>query len=66
MLVQVFIGGLLMGFGAVCSGGCNIGHTLSGLPMLAIGSIVATVAIVAGAWLTAYLVFNVFRKSPAI
>jgi hypothetical protein len=24
------------------------------------------VAIVAGAWLTAYLVFNVFRKSPAI
>ena len=66
MLVQVFIGGLLMGFGAVCSSGCNIGHILSGLPQLAIGSIVATVAIVAGAWLTAYLIFNVFRKSPAV
>ncbi len=65
MLVQVFIGGLLMGFGAVCSGGCNIGHALSGLPLLSIGSIVATLSIVAGAWLTAYLIFNVFRKSPA-
>ncbi|MEX1247732.1 MAG: YeeE/YedE family protein [Anaerolineales bacterium] len=64
MLVQVFIGGLLMGFGAVCSGGCNIGHTLSGLPQLSIGSIVATLSIIAGAWLTAYLIFNVFRKSP--
>ena len=65
MLSQVFIGGLLMGFGAVCSGGCNIGHTLSGLPLLSIGSIVATLSIVAGAWLTSTLIFNVFRKSPA-
>jgi uncharacterized membrane protein YedE/YeeE len=65
MLLQVFIGGLLMGFGAVCSGGCNITHILSGLPQLAIGSIVATVAVVAGAWLTAYLIFNVFRKGAA-
>lgn len=65
MLVQVFVGGLLMGFGAVCSGGCNITHILSGLPQLSIASIVATVAVLAGAWLTAYLIFNVFRKSPA-
>ena len=65
MLIQVFIGGLLMGFGAVCSAGCNIGHILSGLPQLAIGSMVAALAILAGAWLTAYLIFNVFRKSPA-
>ncbi|MEX2143076.1 MAG: YeeE/YedE family protein [Anaerolineales bacterium] len=66
MLAQVMIGGLLMGFGAVCSSGCNIGHILSGLPQLAIGSIVATLAIVAGGWLTAYLIFNVLRKSPAV
>lgn len=65
MLVQVFIGGLLMGFGAVCSGGCNIGHVLSGVPQLSIGSITAGVAIVAGAWLTSYLIFNVFRRSAA-
>jgi uncharacterized membrane protein YedE/YeeE len=65
MLTQVLIGGLLMGFGAVCSGGCNITHILGGLPMLAVSSIVATIAVLAGAWLTAYLIFNVFRKSPA-
>jgi uncharacterized membrane protein YedE/YeeE len=64
MLVQVFVGGLLMGFGAVCSGGCNITHILSGLPQLSIGSMMATVSVVAGASLTAYLIFNVFRKSP--
>jgi uncharacterized membrane protein YedE/YeeE len=56
-LVQTFIGGLLMGFGATCSGGCNIGHVLSGLPQLALGSILAAIAIVLGAWLTAYLMF---------
>lgn len=65
MLLQVLVGGVLMGFGAVCSGGCNITHILSGLPQLAIGSIVATIAVLAGAWLTAYLIFNVFRRSPA-
>ena len=57
MILQTFIGGLLMGFGAVCSGGCNVTHILSGVPQLAISSLVATVAIVLGAWLTAYLVF---------
>jgi uncharacterized membrane protein YedE/YeeE len=56
-LVQTFIGGLLMGFGAVTSGGCNIGHLLSGVPQLSLGSILAGLSIVAGAWLTAYLMF---------
>jgi uncharacterized membrane protein YedE/YeeE len=54
---QTFAGGLLMGFGAVCSAGCNVTHILSGLPQLAIGSLVATIAIALGAWLTAYLIF---------
>jgi hypothetical protein len=57
MLGQSFLGGLLMGFGAVCSAGCNVTHILSGLPQLAISSIVATISIVLGAWLTAYLIF---------
>lgn len=65
-LVQVFVGGLLMGFGAVCSGGCNVTHILGGLPQLSLGSILATLAIVGGAWITAHLIFNVFRKSPAL
>ena len=57
VLVQTLIGGLLMGFGAVCSGGCNIGHLLSGVPQLSLGSILAGISIVLGAWLTAYIIF---------
>ena len=54
---QTFLGGLLMGFGAVTSAGCNVTHILSGLPQLGIGSLVGAIAIVLGAWLTAYLIF---------
>jgi uncharacterized membrane protein YedE/YeeE len=54
---QTFAGGLLMGFGAITSGGCNVGHILSGLPQLGIGSIVGSISIVLGAWLMAYLIF---------
>lgn len=57
MLVQAFIGGALMGFGAVCSTGCNIGHILSGVPQLSIGSFIAGAAIILGAWLAAYFMF---------
>ncbi|MEA3501635.1 MAG: YeeE/YedE family protein [Actinomycetota bacterium] len=57
MLVQAFVGGALMGFGAVCSTGCNIGHILSGVPQLSIGSILAGIAIILGAWLAAYVMF---------
>jgi len=54
---QTFAGGLLMGFGAITSGGCNVGHILSGLPQLGIGSIVGSISIVLGAWVMAYLLF---------
>ncbi|MBN2388637.1 MAG: YeeE/YedE family protein [Anaerolineales bacterium] len=57
MIGQTFAGGLLMGFGAVTSAGCNVTHILSGLPQLGIGSLVGALAIVLGAWLTAYLIF---------
>ncbi len=57
LLAQTFVGGLLMGFGAVTSAGCNVTHILSGLPQLGIGSLVGAIAIVLGAWLTAYLIF---------
>ncbi|MFH1636084.1 MAG: YeeE/YedE family protein [Chloroflexota bacterium] len=57
MIGQAFLGGLLMGFGAVTSGGCNVTHILSGIPQLAIGSFVAAISIVLGAWVTAYLMF---------
>ena len=54
-LVQQFIGGLLLGIGAVIADGCNIGHILSGIPQLAIGSIIAGFSIIMGCWVAAYL-----------
>lgn len=57
MLGQTFAGGLLMGFGAVTSAGCNVTHILSGLPQLGIGSLVGAISIVLGAWLMAWLIF---------
>ncbi len=42
-------GGLLMGFGAVVAMGCNIGHGLSGISTLALGSIVTMTFIFIGA-----------------
>ena len=57
MIGQAFLGGLIMGFGAVTSGGCNVTHILSGIPQLGIGSFVAAISIALGAWATAYLMF---------
>ena len=61
-LLQTFAGGLLMGFGAVTSGGCNIGHLLSGVPQLSLGSILAGVSIVLGAWAASYVMFVLPQK----
>ena len=42
------LGGLLMGFGGVTASGCTIGQGMSGISTLAIGSILATLSIMAG------------------
>jgi hypothetical protein len=39
--VIMFIGGLLMGIGAVTAAGCTVTHILSGIPQLSLGSMVA-------------------------
>lgn len=57
VILQTFLGGFLMAFGAVTSKGCNIGHVLSGVPMLSLGSILGSISIILGAWLAAYLIF---------
>lgn len=44
------IGALLVGFGAVLAMGCSVGHGLSGVATLALGSFVALAAILAGAY----------------
>jgi uncharacterized membrane protein YedE/YeeE len=51
-LAYHLIGAALMGIGGVIAMGCTIGHGISGISMLALGSLIATGSIVAGAWLT--------------
>ncbi len=46
------VGGILMGFGGVTALGCTIGQGITGLSTLAAGSVLATLAIVAGSWAT--------------
>ena len=57
VILQTFLGGFLMAFGAVVSKGCNVGHILSGVPMLSFGSILGGISIVLGAWIAAYFMF---------
>jgi len=56
--VQVLIGGLLMGVGAVTAGGCNIGHFLTGVPQLAISSIIASICFVLGNWAMTWVLYR--------
>ena len=47
-LVNHIVGGVLMGFGGVTALGCTIGQGLTGLSTLALGSLIAFAAIIAG------------------
>jgi hypothetical protein len=56
-MVKQLIGGMMMGFGAATAGGCNIGHSLTGIGALSVTSLLATVFIILGSWLGTYLFF---------
>ncbi|TKJ19678.1 MAG: hypothetical protein CEE43_14585 [Promethearchaeota archaeon Loki_b32] len=56
-LFKQFIGGGLMGFGAVTAMGCNVTNILSGIPQLSLHSIITGAFIVMGCWIVAYLLF---------
>jgi uncharacterized membrane protein YedE/YeeE len=56
-MLRVFVGGLIMGVGAVIGGGCNVGHGLTGFSTLAMASIVATIFIILGNWTMVYFLF---------
>jgi uncharacterized membrane protein YedE/YeeE len=60
-LLKQFIGGCLMGFGAVTAMGCNITNILGGVPQLSLHSIITGICIVGGSWIAAYLLF-MWRK----
>lgn len=51
-MVSHLVGGALMGFGGILSLGCTIGQGVTGISSLAMGSLLATVAIVFGSALT--------------
>lgn len=44
------IGGLLMGYGAIISMGCNIGQGLTGCSVLGLGGVITVTFIVLGSW----------------
>jgi hypothetical protein len=56
-MAKQFVGGLMMGFGAAAAGGCNIGHSLTGLAALSTTSLLATIFIIIGSWLGTYIFF---------
>ncbi len=47
-LPRRFAGGLFLGVGGTLAGGCNIGNALTGLSVLAVHSVIATLAMAAG------------------
>jgi len=57
IILQAALGGFLMGLGAVTSLGCTVGHILSGVPTLSLGSLLAWFSIATGIWITTYMLF---------
>jgi hypothetical protein len=55
--LRMLTAGLVMGASATIAGGCNIGHTFTGVPTLALSSLTATLFIFLGAWTGNYLRF---------
>jgi hypothetical protein len=51
-------GGLAMGVGAGLAGGCNIGHSVTGVSTLGIGSIAATLFIMLGCWAMTWIIYR--------
>jgi uncharacterized protein len=50
--MRAFAGGLLMGVGGSVAHGCNIGHGITGIPLLSLGSLLALASMAAGALAT--------------
>jgi uncharacterized membrane protein YedE/YeeE len=56
-LIQTFFGGGLMGIGATLAGGCNVTHILSGVPQLALSSMLGGVFIILGCWAASWWMY---------
>ncbi len=56
--LQTAVGGSFLGLGAALAMGCNIGNYFTGIPQLAIGSIVAGIFFILGNWFMAWLMYG--------
>lgn len=56
-LVKIFVGGLVMGVGAIVGEGCNITQGLTNGATLAVGSLTTLAAMAAGAWVAVRVMF---------
>ena len=61
---KMFAGGIGLGVGASLAAGCTVGHGLTGVPLLAPGSIVTLAAIFAGSALTGYYTLTRAKNAP--
>ena len=61
---KMFAGGLGLGAGASLAAGCTVGHGLTGVPLLAPGSIVTLGAIFVGSALTGYYTLTRAKNAP--
>lgn len=55
--VQLFVGGLVMGIGAIIAQGCNITQGLTYSSTLAVGSLTAFAAMLVGGWVALWVMF---------
>lgn len=62
-LARHIAGGLLMGFGGVTALGCTLGQGVSGLSVLALGALLTTLAIVAGAAATMKIQYRLMMRA---
>lgn len=62
-LKHLLVGGGLMGVGAICAGGCNIGIGLTGMSTSSVRALTALLAIVAG-MLVAIMLLNRIETTP--
>ncbi|MBI5750612.1 MAG: YeeE/YedE family protein [Hydrogenophilales bacterium] len=65
-LMKALVGGVGLGVGASLAAGCTVGHGLTGIPLLAPGSIVTMVAIFAGSALTGFYTLTRERNAPQV
>ena len=62
-LITHVIGAVLMGFGGILAMGCTIGQGVTGVSTLALGSLIALVAIIAGSAITMKIQYAIMMRS---